>query len=60
MAPSENNEQQQLSVDILLVVATTVFPVLLQEQINDFVVCKHYSGTLLLNEDITSNHGFGN
>ena len=37
-----------------------VSPVLLQELINDFAVCKHYSGTLLLVEDITSTQGFGN
>ena len=28
--------------------------------INDFAVCKHCSGTLLLVEDVTSSHRFGN
>ena len=35
-----------------------VSPILLQELINDFIVCKHCDGTLLLVEDV--NHGFGN
>ena len=29
-----------------------VSPILLQELINDFAVCKHWSGTLLLVEDV--------
>ena len=35
-----------------------VLPILLQESINNFAVCKHCSGTLLLVEDVTSSHDF--
>ena len=60
MAASENNEQQQLSKGFANSCYKTVSPILLQELITDFVVCKHFSGTLLLVEDVTSSHGFGN
>ena len=42
---------------VLPIVAKIVSLILLQELIN---VCKHPSGTLLLVEDVTSSHGFGN
>ena len=44
----ENNEQQQLSQAFANNSYKIVSPVLLQELINDFAVCKHCSGTLLL------------
>ena len=56
VAASENNDQQQLSEYCYKIVS----PILLQELINDFAVCKHCSGTLLLAEDVTSSHGFRN
>ena len=34
-----------------------VSPLLLQELINDFAVCKHCGGKLLLCEDMVSSHG---
>ena len=37
-----------------------VSSVLVQELINDFAVCKHCIGTLVLVEYVTSSHGFGN
>ena len=58
---NENNEQQQLREGFANSYYKIVSPILLQKLINDFVVCKHqkhYSGTLLLAEDIS--HGFGN
>ena len=60
MAASENNEQQQLSEGFANSCYKIVSPILLQELINDFAVRKHWSGTLLLIEDVTSSHGFGN
>ena len=63
MAASENNEKQQLSegfANIYYNILLKVSPVLLQELINDFVVCKHCSGTLLLVEDVTSSRDIGN
>ena len=60
VAASENNEQQQLSEGFANSCYKIVSPVLLQELINDFAVCKHWSGALLLVEDVTSSHGFGN
>ena len=57
---NENNEQQLLSVGFANSCYKIVSPSLLQELINDFVVCKHCSGTLLLDEDVSSSHGFGN
>ena len=59
MAASENNEQQQLSESFANSCYEIVSPILLQELINDFVVCKHYSGRLLLVENVTSSYGFG-
>ena len=56
-AASENNEQQQLSEGFANSCYKIVSPILLQELINDFAVCKHCSGTLLLVED---SHDFGN
>ena len=47
MAASENNEQQQLSESFANSCYEIVSPILLQELINDFVVCKHCIGTLL-------------
>ena len=57
MAASENNEHQQLSEDFVNICYKVVSPILLEELINDFVNCKHYSGTLLLVED---SHDFRN
>ena len=60
VAASENNEQQQLSEGFANSCYKIVSPILLQELINDFVVCKHCGGTILLSENVTSSHGFGN
>ena len=57
MAASENNEQQQLSEGFANICYKIVSPILLQKLINDFAVCKYYSGTLLLVED---SHDFEN
>ena len=57
MAVSENSEQQQLSEGFANISYRIVSPILLQDLINDFSVCKHCSGTLLLVED---SHDFGN
>ena len=59
VAASENNEQQQLSEGLANICCKTVSPILLQEFIKDFVVCKHCSRTLLLVEDVTSCYDFG-
>ena len=56
---NENNEQQQLSEGFANNCYKTVLPILLQNLTNDFAVCKHCSGTLLLVKDATSSHGFG-
>ena len=56
----QNNEQQQLSQVFANSCYKIVSPILLQELINDSAICKHCSGTLLLVEDVTSSHGFGN
>ena len=53
MAASENNEQQQLSEGFANICYKIVSPIFLQELINDFAVCKHCSGTLLLVEVAT-------
>ena len=45
---------------VLPIVVTKVSPIHLQELINNFAVCKHCSRTLLLVEDVTSSHDFGN
>ena len=57
MAASENNKQQHLSEVFANICNNIVLPILLQELINDFAVCKHYIGALLLVED---SHDFGN
>ena len=43
---NENNEQQQLPEGFANSCYKIVSPILLQKLINDFSVCKHYSGTL--------------
>ena len=53
---NENNEQQQLSEVFANICYRIVLPILLQKLINDFAVCKHYSGTPLVVEDVS--HGF--
>ena len=55
---NENNEKQQLPEGFANSCYKIASPILLQKLINDFVVCKHYSGTLLLVEDVS--HGFSN
>ena len=57
VAASENNEQQQLSEGFANICYKIVSPILLQEFINDFAICKYCSGTLFLVED---SHDFGN
>ena len=54
----ENNEQQQLPEDFANSSYKIVLPIILQTLINNFAVCKHYSGTLLLVKDVS--HRFGN
>ena len=46
LAASENNEQQQLSEGFADSCYKIVSPILLQELINDFAVCKRCSGRL--------------
>ena len=53
---NENNEQQQLPEGFASSCYKIVSPILVQKLINDFAVCKHYSGTLLLVEGV--HHGF--
>ena len=60
MPASENNEKRQLSEAFVNSCYKIVSPVLLQEPIDDFAVCKHCSDTLLLVEDVTRSHAFGN
>ena len=55
---NENNEQQHIRECFANSCYKIVLPIPLQELINDFDVCKHYSGTLLLVED--DSHGFEN
>ena len=55
---NENNEQQQLPEGFANSCYKIVSTILLQKLINDFAVCKHSNGTLLLVEDVS--HGFGN
>ena len=57
MAASENNEPQQLSKGFANNCYKIVSPILLQELINDFAICKHEGGTLLL---VENSHNFGN
>ena len=52
---NENNEQQQLPEGFANSCYKIVSPIL-QKLINDFAVCKHYSGTRLLADDVS--HGF--
>ena len=54
----ENNEHQQLLECFANSYYKIVSPILLQKLINDCALCKHYSGTVLLVEDVS--HGFGN
>ena len=58
VAASENNEQHQLSEVCANCCCKIVSPILVQKLINDFVVCKNCSGTLV--EYVTSWDGFGN
>ena len=51
---NENNEQQQLSEGFANNCRKIVSPILLQELINDFALCKQCSGTLSLAEDVTT------
>ena len=63
MAASKNDEEQQLSEGFANSCYKIVSPVLLQELMNDFAVCKHCSRTVLHVEDVAisiSSHGFGN
>ena len=53
MAAFENNEQQQLSEGFANSCYKIVSPILLQELINDSVVCKHCGRTFLLSENVT-------
>ena len=53
---NENNEHQQLSEGCANSCYKIVSAILLQNLINDYAVCKHYSGTLLPVEDVS--HGF--
>ena len=55
---NENDKQQQLAEGFANSCYKIISPILLQKLINDFAVCKHYSGKLLLVEDVS--HGFGN
>ena len=45
VAASENNEQQQLSEGFASICYKKVSPILLQELINNFAVCRHCSNT---------------
>ena len=47
------NEQHQLLEGFANNCYKIVSPILVQKLINDFAVCKHYSGTLLLVEDVS-------
>ena len=49
---NENNEQQWLQEGFANSCCKIVSPILLQNLINDFAICKHYSGTPLLVEDV--------
>ena len=49
---NENNEQQWLQERFANSCCKIVSPILLQKLINDFAICKHYSGTPLLVEDV--------
>ena len=60
MAASENNEQQQFSEGFENSLWKIISPILLQELINNFAVCKHCIGTLLFVQGVTSNGDYGN
>ena len=60
MAAFGNHKHQQLSEGFANCCYKIVSPILSQELINDFAVWKRSSGTLLLVEDVTNSHGFGN
>ena len=53
---NENNEQQQLPEGFANSCYKIVSQTILQKLINNFAICKHYSGTMLLIEDVS--HGF--
>ena len=50
---NENNEQQQLAEGFASSCYKMVSAILLQKLISDFAVCKHYSGTFFLVEDVS-------
>ena len=56
VAASKNSEQPQLPEGVANSSYKIASPILLQ----DFAISKHCSGALLLVEDVTSCHGFGN
>ena len=49
---NEHNEQQQLPEVFANSYYKIVSPILVQKLITNFAVCKHYSGALLLVEDV--------
>ena len=53
------NKQQHLSEGFVKHCYKIVPPILPQELINNFVVCKLCSGILLLVENVASRHSFG-
>ena len=53
------NSSSYLTV-LPVVAEKIVSPIILQEINNDFAICKHCSGTLLLVENVTSSHSFEN
>ena len=53
---NENNEEQQLPEGFANSCYKIVSPILLQILINNFAVCEHNSGILLLVKDVS--HGF--
>ena len=55
---NESNEQQQLPEGFANSYYKIVSPILLQKLINGCALCKHYSGTVLLVEDVS--HDVGN
>ena len=59
-AASGNNKLQQISEGFANSCNKILSPILLQELINEFAVCKHCSGTLLLVQEVTSGQCFGN
>ena len=56
MRVSNENKEQQLQEGFANSCCKVVPPFPLQKLINDFAVCKHYGGTLLLVENVS--HGF--